>query len=815
MKLAYEDALVHLKMSLKDYMTSQGTVVHTNNSFRCPNKSAHKHGDKSPSGYLHNNDNPKWSCFKCKAGGDIFDYAHFLHDVPLEGPGFKYETIPHVIEAITADIEVDYGDVEIPSFIQIAGKTKEIFKANPAPYECLTDGTFGPDRKYSPELAKLIIDTFKIARLPTPIYDHPVFKPTTFPNSSPILIPITKNGFYLGCVGRHTERDVKESNAPKYQNSEKTENTNYPSIINYDRAIVNARKTGRLNIFEGVFNSILAVVSGMPNSIGILGINSKLSDFEELVQHSGVREIVFYLDKDASGIDRAIELGKLCHKMGYLALFYKFKDASRDYDILFAEGGEEFVNQITQEIELLSLIEFQLYSKGDFLADKSITKVTKFEKIMEMVAEYGSPIGARNYTESIIQYYRSENDDSVNFDDIFPRVRQSLADKSSPLLARINQITEVHTDQIQQAKTVEEKMSLVHTYHEVIQKSSDTLTAGLKTTSKRELEKMLLDQDTAGARLYKTGYANIDATIDQEDGFVFMQESLAGIMGKPSHGKSLFIRGFLMHQALTNPEVLVLYFSTDDSAKRTLAWIIAGMANVPFDQVVKPYKDRDRMAQEHIQEAQDRLRNIMGENLLLYDKRNAGSTSEIIRTINDAVREYPGKRIITATDNLFNSNDISMLTAEGSKRFAIDAAIEQYKQISMHAVDLVFNTLEVKKNTIGRLSDSDVKETGSINFRNDYTLSLFNSYREWRGESRMTTLLRGVPTPIIEVTILKNKVGGSGSTFFFHLNGPCGILEPVTDDDMIQQYLTLMRTDTGRSQGPRNETGGRSTSGMF
>lgn len=806
MKLGFEDAVQQLKTHLKDYALSQGITINPNGSFRCPNKQGHKHGDKNPSGYLNVRDSPKWSCYKCKASGDIFDLASFLHELPLEGSGFKYETIPHVIEAINSDIEIDYGQEEIPSYIKLATETKELFKANPADYKTLMDGTYGPDRKYSEEIAKQLVEKYRLSQFPKPVFDHPVFTPTTFPGSLPLMIPITKHGFFLGAVGRHRETDVKESNAPKYQNSTKTDLANYPSIINYDRAINAARKLGRLNIFEGVFNTLLAAL-WMPNTIGILGVNSKLADLEELIQHSSVREVVFYLDKDGAGIDRAIELGKICHKLGVLPLFYKFNMDYKDYDIEFAEKGEALATELGKEVSLLSLIEFLLFSKGDFLARTDISRITKYEMIMEYISEYGSAVGAKNYADAVVQYYTSAGDHSIIFEDVFPRIRQCLTDKKSPLLSRINEISTNQLTQIMNAKTVEEKVSLARVYQQSVERSSETLTVGMKTSSKRELEKVFQDANTTGSRIYKTGYANIDNTPEEEGGFSLMQESLAGILGKPSHGKSLFIRGFLMHQALTNPDVLVLYFSTDDSAKRTLSWMTAGLAKVDFGQVIRPFSERDRAAKDHIQEAQDTLRKIIGETLIVYDKKTISTTDDIIRTIADAAREYPTKRIITATDNMYNANDIAQITNEGSKRFAIDAAIEKYKDVSINQADLVFNTLEVKKNIIGRLNDDAIKESGSINFRNDYTLSLFNSYKEWRTESRMTTTREGINTPILEVTVLKNKIGSSGKTFFFHLNGPCGLLEPVTDQDMINTYETLMLGDRGPNRGGQNGGG--------
>ena len=808
MKLSYSESIRTLQAKLREYMDSQSIKISASRSFSCPNKHAHKHGDKTPSGWIYEEgDYPNWRCMTCGESGDVFNIASLIHSLPLSGKGFILETIPHVAEKVGLFIEVD-NEEEIEENLKLSIESKKILKENHIDHKLLMDGTFGSTRKYKEEIAKDLVETFDLALLESPIYDNPILHPTTYPGYMPMLIPITKEGLLLGTVGRHTEEAYKNG-APKYQNSLKSEAFPYPSIINYDRGLQAAKKTKRVYIFEGVFNTLVAYVSGIRNTIGILGVNSRLKDLEEFMVEAGAREIVFCLDKDLQGADKSIELGKKFHSLGYICLFYKFENNGKDYDIEFNEN-DKFYEEITTENNLISLVDYLLYTKADYLAKTDISNVSKFEMVMKDISNFGSIVSARNYAISIVEYYKSIGDDTITIDDILPRIKQSLSDKNSPLISRLNDLAANSLNSILSANTVEEKLSLVESLHSSTRNATDTVTSGIKISAKRDLERTLQEQDNVGLRRYKTGFENLDFPVDPATRIEFTQENLIGLLGKPSHGKSLLLRNFAMYQALNNPDVMVFYFSTDDSARRTISWIIAGLSKIPFSEVMKPEKERDRAAAEHIREAQIKLKRIYGENLVIYDKEQVSDTLGVIRILNDAYREFPNKRFIAIMDNLYNQTDIQS-GSETSKREALDNAIERYKYLTTSRVDIFINSLEVKKNTIGRLSESDIKETGSIDYRNDATMAMFNSFREFKKESRMYTHIGSTFTPIIELHMLKRKTGEVGFVHYFLLDGPCGLLTPVTNPEQISQFDALRKADNGFTRESKGSKEGGNT----
>jgi hypothetical protein len=797
MKLSYSEALRTLQAKLRDYMESQNIKITASRSFSCPNKHAHKHGDKNPSGWLYEEGEfPNWRCMACGESGDVFNMASIIHGLPLSGKGFILETIPHVAENVGLFIEIDNQE-DVEESVRVSVETKRILKQNPVDYKLLMDGTFGPTRKYTEEIAKDLVETFDLSLLKEPVYGNPILHPTTYPGYMPMLIPIIKNGLLLGTVGRHTEEAVRNG-APKYQNSLKSESFPYPSIINYDKGLQAVKKARRVYVFEGVFNTLVAYVSGIRNTIGILGVNSRVKDLEEFMVESGAKEIVFCLDKDSQGADKSIELGKKFHSLGYICLYYKFENNGKDYDVEFNEDPR-FQEKLTSESNLISLIDYLLYTKADYLSRSDMSNVSKFEMLMKDISAFGSIISARNYALSIVNYYKSIGEDTVTVEDILPRIKQSLSDKNSPLLNRLNDIANSSLNSLLSANTVEEKLSLIESLYTSARNATDLITSGIKISAKRDLERTLYEQDNIGLRRYKTGYENLDFPADPSTRVEFTQENLIGLLGKPSHGKSIFLRNFAMYQALNNPDVMVFYFSTDDSARRTISWIIAGLARVPFSEVMKPERERDRVTAEHIREAQIKLKKIYGESLVVYDKEQVSDTLGVIRVLNDAVREFPNKRFIAIMDNLYNQTDVQS-GSETSKRESLDNAIERYKYLTTSKVDIFINSLEVKKNIIGRLTESDIKETGSIDYRNDATMAMFNSFREFKKDSKMYTYVGNTFTPIIELHMLKRKTGEVGFVHYFLLDGPRGLLVPVTNPEQISQFDALRKADTGPSK---------------
>jgi DNA primase len=797
MKVSYDEAIKTLQMKLRDYMESQSIKISASRSFSCINKSAHKHGDRTPSGWLYEEGNyPNWRCMTCGESGDVFNIASLMHGFPLSGKGFILETIPHVAEKVGLFIEID-NQQELEENIKISLETKKLLKQNHMDHTKLMDGTYGKTRKYTEEIAKELVETFDLAYLKEPVFDNPLLHPTTYPGHLPILIPIVKEGILLGTIGRHSE-SACESGVPKYHNSLKTEAYSYPSILNYDRGLTAAKKARRVYIFEGVFNTLMAYISGISNSIGILGVNSRITDLELFMQESGAKEIVFCLDKDLQGADKAIELGKKFQSLGYISLYYKYKNPDKDYDIEFNDDPN-FAEEITGESNIITLIDYLLYSKADYLSKTNISNTSKFELIMKDISAYGSIVNGKNYAISIVEYYKSIGDNTISIEDILPRIKQSLTDKNSPLITRLDELSSTLLSKVITANTVEEKLSIIDTLHTTSKKATENITSGIKISGKRDLERILNEQNEIGLRRYKTGYENLDFPIDDNHKIEFSQENLVGLLGKPSHAKSVLLRGFAMYQAFNNPDVMVFYFSTDDSARRTIAWMLAGLSRIPFTEIMKSEKERDRAAMEHIREAQTKLRKIYGENLIVYDKEQAFDTNGIIRILNDAYREFPNKRFIAIVDNLYNQNDIQS-GSEVSKRESLDDAIERYKYLTTSRVDVFINSLEVKKNTIGRLGEKDIKETGSIDYRNDVTMAMFNSFREFKQDSRMYTHIGTTFTPIIELHMLKRKTGEVGYTHYFLLDGPCGLLTPVTDPEQISQFSALMKADRGIEQ---------------
>lgn len=798
--MTYEEALYELKIKLPDYIQSEGMELTASSSFSCPNVSGHAHGDRNPSASWHEKEGtPLWSCFKCGVGGDIFNLATFIHpELPTNGHGFRYETVPFIAEKL--GIEIDIEDTDVPDYIKHSLNAKVYMESHPITLDDLIGTKYG--RTYSNELANKMLDLNILGKaedVPRNTDNNPILVSA---NNGALLIPIIESGLYSGIIGRHYKKELIGSR--KYQNSLKLpeQGIDYYSILNSSNGINAAKKSGRLYIFEGVFNTLAAVSYGIKNSIGLLGskLTKTINDLKNLILDTKIREIIVILDKDQAGRDSSYLVGKEMFEMGIVILFYDFNEVGLtedgkypglDYDQEISLHGETFIKDLTDTVNHMSFIEYIAKYKPNYMNDSNFSESSRYEMLVQDISTYGSPSMAMSYAKSL----ELISDGSMTANDYLPIVKQVLIDSSSPLMRKLDTLIRGAADKMNKSKTLESKQEVIDGISAASIKLKEQATIGIRNTAKRNITEILSDENSLVKKEYLTGYENMDRGTIYDRKLVITDSKLIGIAAKPSHGKSLLVRGMItyMMEAYKDDSIFI-YYSLDDAKRITINWFLSGMSNIPFYKVAHPVSDEEKL---RIKETKKLMFALFGESLIVYDKSDGGSTGAIKQTTQTIISEYSDKNIVIVNDNMFNVNDIARAN-DTSKRTSADTFIDIMKEFTTQGLT-IFNTLETNKNVDGRLTERNIKETGSIDFRNDITFTMFNSYKEYGDQSKMIKEhADGTITPIIEVSLRKAKIGGAGETYFFELDGPTGILTPVVNQSDIDTWKAEMLTDRPR-----------------
>jgi len=809
-KEVYANIVHKIKMALPEYMEHEGIDVMPNGSFRCPNIAGHSNADRNRSGFFKHDRGdgyPGWHCYKCLLGGDSFDLATFIHDVPTEGNGFAVETIPFLCERLGFELP-EVKESELEENIRLAIQAKRYIVDNPADVTELTGPRFG--RNYSEALAIAILDKFHICKVPdnnadtgNPILHHA--------RKGVLLIPIQWDGMYSGTVARNP---VSVDERPKYENSLKLQDKGiyYPPVINLDRGINMAKRLGILYIFEGVFNSLSAYAVGLP-AVGVLGVSNEVSIIErKLTGNKAIREVVICMDKDRPGIDSAFSIGKSMQSQGINVGFLDWMnitDEDTDYDENFSSQGTVFIDKIKDTVNRLSLMEYVIKYKADYMFDTSLSDVSKYNNLISDISMYGSPLLVDSYSKLIPAGFPNLRIDAT---DISVNIKEALRDSNSPLLRQLDKLSAKFAGDINESRSIESKQEKIRSLYESSQKIIDAGGGNIVTIAKKKMEELRTKDDDDINKVFTTGCENIDSSSKTEEEGLFLTDSmLVGIAGKPSHIKSALCRKLAVNFAtLHKDDTFVVYFTIDDNKKRAYQWLVATSSGIPFKTVIRASnratsnsvsKDILNTIGEH----KERLSEILGYNLFMFDKEEAGTTEEIVNVVKRFHESNPGKWGVFMVDNMYNVNNISR--AKHDKRYAAEEYIDVVKELTTTKKSLFFNTLEVVKNFSGRIQAMHLKETGAVDFRNDITIATFNSWKEWKRRSLMYTENDGIITPVTEVTVLKDKIGAPGETYFFDLNGPTCRLHPIIDKVRINDLKLRMDSDNGRQRTSEDGSG--------
>lgn len=785
-ELTFEEGRDYAKAHLLKFMEKEGIRVFSNGAFSCPNKGAHRHGDAKPSASIMTHGAlPAWQCHGCGSRGDTIDMAILLDpSLPEKGTGFRMTTLPYVLERL--DAKLIEGENATPDFAtQCAIQAKDYIKKHMAKPIDLAGSDFG--RGYTEEFAAAMLKSYPIARTSEPAFKNPILHPTT-DGYDILLIPIIADGMYVGTVARHCQKTLEtRQDLQKYKNSLQVpeQNINYMRILNMDRGIREGRRAKKLFIIEGVFNTLAAMAAGIYNVVGILGIKGLEQALTGIIGATEIREVCFVSDKDVHGSTASINLARALAKIGVVSRYYAYdQDSKLDYDQEFNKDPDGFGAKIINPVNSISIIEYIALYRGDYMAEEKYSDSTKFEMLMSDVALYGNLMESKLYARAIQAAFPSFGADVK---DITIRIKEVLKNKNSPLLHQLNDLSERATVDVRNAKTVEGKVAVIEQLGVSVKNINVNLRVNIRDAAKKRMANTMVTLQTDYSKAFPTGYANIDNFPKDQGGLYFAPNNLIGLMGKGSHAKSTLSRGIFSYLLSHHENILPVYFTLDDSYETTLNYLISTMAMVAYRDLELP--------NENVEKLKRKLIENVGERYYIFDHREINGMSAAAKTYRSICDDNPDKTVLVFCDNMYNLPEIAR---NKDNVQAKRAATEEWIDICRTDVKdfnlTICNTLEVKK-TQGRLNDNDVKDTGAVDYRSNFMLSTYNSFRELKERSKMIKGTAENGRPIIEVMVHKAKTGKPGVIYFFELEGPTQTLYPIIESAEISHWMTMRASE--------------------
>ncbi len=785
-----------LKDKLEDYMYLTG--IHPPKGarhFSCPNKAGHVNGDANPSASLFkgNDGKMKWNCFSCHSGSDIFAMAHYIDNLPLDGPEFITVTVKTLCEKLGMefDLEKDLSEEE--------KERLDCFKANKLIADYLATHqieTYLISRDIDEHIAKKLsigsIDNdalsklIKEAKIPkeiltkVSIYNQVIpgsytgnLSRAMFNNNRLIFTIHDKDGNPIG----FTARDMtwtKESKSPKYINSANNPVFRKSEVLYLiDKARKKINESGMVYIVEGPTDAVRLYANGVSNVVGQLG-----TAFTELhldmLKNIGATHIIFALDGDKAGHDSMISnIEDIMQMDKEIKLSVKILPDHEDPDSLIRKSG------------IAAFIDLPTYEFPEYVGMLMLAKMGKPQE--ELINEYikwlltnvPKPISRSRYIERLAKMTNVDikllNDQMNYYIKIGEVEAKGTMEKIFYKLSRD-----------WKESSPDSKLGLLDSARKEMgillwKANSDII--GSNRTDLTDMEERLINKESEAL---VTGYARFDhnITIPKSDSRILFG-------AYPNIGKSNFTRNLAYNIIIHNPDVSVLYCSLDDPKIKTIPAFIGMMKNHPINNIRYPKslppgerKNTEMLLRSGFRE----LHELIGsKRLIIKDQVDIPTVdaleSHIIAYV-DELKEL-GNKLVVFVDSLHSFMD---LKGNQDIRGSVIQAISEMKRLSNTYHPTIIMNGELNKEgryTGKRPTLANLSETGRIEYlvdvggiiHSDMFYKKSDTERKWRKKDV------DIDLPILEIHIEKNKEAYYKGDIWFYLDPICGTMRELTVED--------------------------------
>lgn len=804
----YLESIVNeIKLRLPDYLTSVGVQVPPNGKgkFRCFNYREHAHADANPSASIHERSGyPRFHCFTCNLGGTTIDAAGLIENLPVRGPEFVTVTIPKLAEKLGIPFEmknlpkkdrdrrsalnaiadasnfvVNNADLAL---LELRGLTKE-------DTERFRIGT-GNFSLMLTELRKTYPDsTLRNAGIIAGKTEEDIYKygEDLFMKDGLVLTISDQYGNPVGFVRRDMNFETKKENGiegAKYKNSPTNDYYNKSKtlfLLNHAYFGIGATKTAF--VFEGYIDVITAHKHDIMNSVALGGVAFTQDHLDMLVE-CGAETVVLCLDNDKEGIKSTLRTID--------QLFKPRKDISLKI-IAMDEPGEDpdsYIRKFGSE-RFLALPRLDYIEWSITVTEKSIIDDVAFNRLMNEIANYTeSPLLHHRYAQAVAKKWNY--DVQVVQQEIKMAIENnySKANKEIDLIAK-----ELHSRM--RDNTGEALIPILEEYLDKME------SVKLKIYNKKELKER---EEEFWDSIYKS-YA--EAVPDPLRIQCYQRwgkaadlpktEGLIIVAGREHHGKSTLLRQLAIDVAEQNPDVLILYYTLDDSKRLSVPGFVGATAKLPM-RLVRNYNSDSCNSQERLQiDAAFRKLKKLSNNFKLRDSSECHTLAGIKKDILTYRSVYgTDKKINVFIDAL---NDLKDFKEGDESRTSAEKTSDRVKKMTVRYNCNVWATVHLRKQK-GRPSNDDIKETSAIAYLADLLILVYNEILEAGSSTQLKTEAPVSSSykhyPIVEIKVSKNKLTDHRGLSLFKMHSDEGWLEELDPEDE-RAFINLIEAQQNKS----------------
>jgi len=756
---SYFNSIVHeVKTKLPEYLVQMGRTIERNGTFRCVFPQNHKNNDETFSANMSENSDGTylWYCHSCKIGGSIYDAVAELEGIPTTGKYFIMTTIDLANKfSIPIDLSKIYSvdNKEIQRHIErneILKEIESIIHKYGDGITHLMSGEFG--RKYSKETAEKICSIIPIGVVPTdvispmiitkfgeeamaniPFYNQSTRLLDSYVFSADSLVISARDSHQKSCgfIGRKSEKflaDTKEdSKKPKYKYTKDMISSMDMLFFGKSRKAIKNKSV--VYIVEGIYDDISMYMKGIENTIPMLG--STFNDhIAEILSNLGVGSIIFICDNDKAGIKVVKSSLIISKKYGFTVQAIELpQDTDPDS---YIQNHPEFPAPI-------DAIEFVI-RYDDYVNSPDMPVGLRYQRMIEFVSNSCKlKVKMREYSKVIAEVtaYHSE--------DVFEDIVTCEGGGSTRGAKEMRAWNTLHnakelpiTDKIIAIENTKDKLI------GLLDSENDTIYQHTWATFVN-----LLKHEIPLPSIIPTGFPSLDNSAEIEAG------TLAIWSAFPSNCKSSLLRASLCQMFRTNPDLFVLYVSTDDPPVTAMIHLIAILTGMYKSEIKSYISSKELMNRPEMARHADEIKDIFMNRLCLVGLEECRSVNDIRKKAIILRKKYANDFVIVV-DAMNNLEDMR----GNDQRLAIESIIGSFKAMAVHhnaAVSVVSHMTKQEGTEGNRPSSRKLKGSSYIEYeaKNVFLLHMDMKYNEetgiyWRDNS-------GEKLPIVEVNVAKDK----------------------------------------------------------
>ena len=802
-----ENVIAEIKDRLPEYLRMHGTKVPDSGigKIRCVNYLNHSHGDSHPSASLTKKGNGYLlHCFTCGTNMSTIDAAYFIENLPTSGPEFITVTIPRLAFQLGIPFELKklskkdqdrkkcLDAIRSTSDFIIANTNQEILNRRGISAEDSVNYRIGTG-SFSlmlTELRKTYPDsTLRSAGLIDGRDEAAIHSrgDDMFMTNAIIMTICDRYGNPIGFVRRDVEFETKIEkgiSSSKYKNSSSNDYYNKSRTLYLVHHAAKAIGTSRsVYVFEGYIDVLTAQKNKIDNSVALGGVAFTQEHLKTLVD-MGTETVILCLDNDKEGIKstlRTIDSLFKDRKDIFLKIIVMDEKGEDPDSYIRKFGSDKFMT-----LRKVDYIEWSIHtSEIEQLDDAEFSRM-----VAEIVKYTDSPLLQNRYAKCM-----SDKWPDYTQNVIMEELKFATENSMSKSNLGIDKLVKEMYHQIQYISG-ESVIPVIEEYLYKIE-SKRIKVINKRVMQERELEMwdVLKENYTNQVPdpILMTCYPRMGAKFDLPK-----TEGLIIVGGREHHGKSTFMRQIALNIAIENKDILVLYYTLDDSKKQSVQGFLGAMCKVKMSTV--------RNFNTPITSDTDKTKIINGFTSMkklsgsfkLRDSSDCRSISDIQKDILTMKTIYGSKKIQVFIDAL---NDLDDYNTGANKRTEVETAITKLKSMTVRYDCNIWAASHMNKTRGKKPTIDDLKETGAIAYNADVVILVYNDLVFAGSASplkQQAPVGRSYPFyPIMEIDTCKNKLTEYRGKKMLLLHSDEGWLEEL-DHDNEKMYANLAESQEAK-----------------